>query len=114
MFKEIFLFELKYRFKRPATYLYFALLFLFMFLNIIYGSGPASEKANLNSPYGISQMLIIISIFASLISSAIMGVPAREVIVLGADPDGSLRVRLSDGTERTTATRVPSGDSLAS
>jgi BirA family transcriptional regulator, biotin operon repressor / biotin---[acetyl-CoA-carboxylase] ligase len=27
-----------------------------------------------------------------------------EVIVLGAAPDGSLRVRLPDGTERTTAT----------
>ncbi len=83
MFKEIFLFELKYRFKRPATYLYFGLLFLFMFLNIIYGSGPASEKANLNSPYAISQMLIIISIFASLISSAIMGVPIYRDVEFG-------------------------------
>ena len=28
----------------------------------------------------------------------------EEVVVLGADPDGSLRVRLPDGTERTTTT----------
>ena len=28
MFKEIFLFELKYRLKRPATYIYFGLMFL--------------------------------------------------------------------------------------
>jgi hypothetical protein len=28
----------------------------------------------------------------------------EEVIVLGADLDGSLRVRLADGTERTTTT----------
>lgn len=83
MLQQIFLFELKYRFKRPATYLYFALLFLFMFLNIIYGGGPASEKANLNSPYAISQMLIIISIFGSLMSSAIMGVPVYRDVEFG-------------------------------
>ena len=28
----------------------------------------------------------------------------EEVVVLGADPDGSLRVRLPDGTERRTTT----------
>jgi BirA family biotin operon repressor/biotin-[acetyl-CoA-carboxylase] ligase len=28
----------------------------------------------------------------------------QEIVVLGAEPDGSLRVRLADGTERTTST----------
>ncbi|GAA4452309.1 M1 family aminopeptidase [Nibrella saemangeumensis] len=80
MFAEIFRFELAYRLRRPATYLYGAILFLFTFINIIYGSGPASEKTNVNSPYGIAYMLTIISIFATMISSAVMGVPVYRDI----------------------------------
>ena len=40
MFSEIFLFELKYRLRRPATYIYFGLLFLlgFLFMNIMGGA----------------------------------------------------------------------------
>jgi ABC-type transport system involved in multi-copper enzyme maturation permease subunit len=72
---KIFLFEIKYRMKRPATWAYFAVLFLFGFLTAIYGSTPASEKVLVNSPASIAQMLIIISIFGMLLSSAIMGMP---------------------------------------
>lgn len=75
MFLSIFLFELKYRLKRPATWAYFGILFLFAFTVGIYGSGPASEKTFVNSPHAIATMLAIMSIFQILMASAIMGVP---------------------------------------
>ncbi|GAB3261301.1 M1 family aminopeptidase [Larkinella harenae] len=80
MFWNIFTFELKYRLKRPATYLYGLLLFLYSFLIILYGNGPASEKANVNSPYAISYLLILTSVFATMLSSAVMGVPVYRDI----------------------------------
>ena len=80
MFGEIFRFELAYRLKRPATYLYALILFLFTFLFVIYGSGPASEKTNINSPYAVSQFVVVMTIFGMLVASAIMGVPVyRDV-----------------------------------
>ncbi|GAB3890668.1 ABC transporter permease/M1 family aminopeptidase [Spirosoma agri] len=80
MFTEIFRFELAYRLKRPATYLYALILFLFTFLFVIYGSGPVSEKTNVNSPYAISQFVVVLTIFGMLIASAIMGVPVYRDI----------------------------------
>ncbi|NJO01381.1 MAG: hypothetical protein HC880_06565 [Bacteroidia bacterium] len=80
MFWKIFSFELRYRLGRPATYLYFAILFLFAFLNVIYGGGPSSEKAFVNSAYAISSLLIVLSIFSMLISSAVMGMPVYRDI----------------------------------
>src|SRR5215216_4989076 len=80
MFWKIFLFEIRYRMKRPATYIYFAILFLFAFFIGFFGGGAASEKTYVNSAVWIGQLLIIISIFQMLISSAIMGVPIyREI-----------------------------------
>ncbi len=77
---KIFLFELKYRFKRPATWAYFGVLFLFGFFTAVYGSTPASEKVLVNSPASIAQMLIIISIFGMLLSSAVLGMPVYRDI----------------------------------
>ncbi len=77
---KIFLFEIKYRLKRPATWAYFGVLFLFGFLTAIYGSTPASEKVLVNSPASIAQMLIIISIFGMLLSSAVLGMPVYRDI----------------------------------
>lgn len=75
MFKEIFLFEIKYRFKRPATWAYFGILLIFGLIVSIGGNGPASEKVFVNSPVAIATMLYTISIFGIMLSSAIMGVP---------------------------------------
>ncbi|GAB3732650.1 ABC transporter permease/M1 family aminopeptidase [Spirosoma lituiforme] len=80
MFLEIVKFELAYRLKRPATYLYALILFLFTFLFVIYGNGPASEKTNINSPYAISQFVIVLTIFGMLVASAVMGVPVYRDI----------------------------------
>ncbi|MCA0154501.1 ABC transporter permease/M1 family aminopeptidase [Winogradskyella vincentii] len=80
MFKEIFLFEIKYRFKRPATWAYFGILLIFGLIVSIGGNGPASEKVFVNSPVAIATMLTTISIFGIMLSSAIMGVPVYRDI----------------------------------
>jgi ABC-type transport system involved in multi-copper enzyme maturation permease subunit len=75
MFKDIFLFELKYRFTRPATWIYFLLLMIVPMLLIGFGNTPASEKVFHNAPIVIANLLLLISIFGILIASAVMGVP---------------------------------------
>ena len=80
MFKEIFLFEIKYRLKRPATWAYFGILLIFGLIISIGGNGPASEKVFVNSPVAIATMLSTISIFGIMLSSAIMGVPVYRDI----------------------------------
>ncbi len=80
MFWKIFVFEIKYRIKRPATWAYFGILFLFAFINGIYGDGPASEKVYVNSSYAIGQFLLVMSIFEMLMASAVMGVPVYRDI----------------------------------
>ncbi len=80
MFLEIFSFELKYRLRRPATYIYFALLFLlgFLFINIMGGafkgaSVTTGSKVLVNSPASLAPVILAISFVAVLIISAIMG-----------------------------------------
>lgn len=80
MFKEIFLFEIRYRFKRAATWAYFGILLAFGLFVSIGGNGPASEKVFVNSPIAIATMLSTISIFGIMLSSAIMGVPVYRDI----------------------------------
>jgi hypothetical protein len=80
MFKEIFLFEIKYRFKRPATWAYFGILLLFGLFLSIGGNGPVSEKVFVNSPVAIARIMSLVSIFGIMLSSAIMGVPVYRDI----------------------------------
>lgn len=75
MFKDVFLFELKYRFSRPATWIYFALLLVVPLLLIGFGNTPASEKVYHNSPIVIANLMLLVSLFGILIASAVMGVP---------------------------------------
>ncbi|MCH8316957.1 MAG: hypothetical protein IIA88_00440 [Bacteroidetes bacterium] len=86
MFKEIFLFELKYRFKRPANYIYFGIFFLMTFLAvngmagafkgvvISVGSGGGG-KVLANAPFQINILITLLSYFGILVTSAIMGNP---------------------------------------
>ncbi len=77
MLLEIIRFELKYRFKRPATYLYFAILLLLTlaamttdFVQI----GGAAGQVKINAPTTLANTILIITAFFSMIVSAIMGV----------------------------------------
>lgn len=75
MFLDIFIFELRYRFSRPATYIYFGLLLVAAMLLIGFGNTPASEKVFHNAPIVIANLQLLISLFGILIASAVMGVP---------------------------------------
>ncbi|NAS31052.1 aminopeptidase [Flavobacteriaceae bacterium R38] len=77
MWFQIFKFELRYRRKRPATYIYFAILFLISFLAIstdIVQIGGGTGLVKENAPVTIATMMVIISAVFMMITSAIMGV----------------------------------------
>jgi hypothetical protein len=75
MFRQIFLFELKYRFQRPAAYLYFLFFFAAGFLAFANGALPLQEKEFYNAPAALALYSTVCSIFMMLASSSIMGVP---------------------------------------
>lgn len=83
MFWSIFLFELRYRLKRPATWIYFLIFFLFAFISVSTGSSPASEKVYHNAPWTITNLNITFSMVMMLVCSAIMGVPLYRDIEHG-------------------------------
>lgn len=75
---QITLFEIRYRLNRPATYIYFGILFLISFLIIALPDSSVSEageQLNKNAPYIISQLISGMLIFSSIIVAGIMGVP---------------------------------------
>jgi ABC-2 type transport system permease protein len=75
MFWQIFSFEIKYRLKRPATYIYFLVFFFIAVVCFSTGSTPASEKVFHNSPAVLAQFITLVSMLMMLVCSAIMGVP---------------------------------------
>jgi ABC-type transport system involved in multi-copper enzyme maturation permease subunit len=75
MFWQIFSFELKYRIKRPATYIYFFLFFFLGFLITAAGWSNASEKVFHNAPWTIAYSNALYSMGMMFICSAFMGVP---------------------------------------
>ncbi|MFB0909342.1 MAG: ABC transporter permease subunit, partial [Spirosomataceae bacterium] len=78
MLKEIIRFEFDYRKKRPATYIYFVILFLLCFLAVtsqyVSIGGVAGGQIKENGPFNIAFMTIIMTFFFTFICSAIMGV----------------------------------------
>src|SRR5258708_19644473 len=75
MFSQIFLFELKYRLRRPGVYCCFAAAFLFAFFSFALGTLPVADKQFINSPSILAFFIAVTSMMMMLISSAIMGVP---------------------------------------
>jgi len=75
MFWQIFTFEIKYRLKRPATYIYFFIFFFLAALCFSTGSTPASEKVFHNSPVVLGLFITLFSMLMMLVCSAVMGVP---------------------------------------
>lgn len=77
MWFKILKFELEYRKKRPATYIYFGILFLMAVLTMatdIVQIGGGSGLVKENSPTTIANMMAILSAVMMMITSAIMGV----------------------------------------
>lgn len=86
MFLPILLFELKYRLKRPATWIYFAILFVLAFLLVTAaggGFGPGTDVSiggdgqavKINAPYSVSITITVLSVFGVIIASSLMGNP---------------------------------------
>ena len=78
MFWQIVTFELRYRLKRPATYIYFFLFFGLAFLFVAMPDisfGESGEKLFRNAPVLILQLMLALMMFGSIVCAAIMGVP---------------------------------------
>ncbi len=78
MLREILRFEFDYRKKRPATYIYFGILFVLCFAAVtskfVTIGGVAGGQIKENSPFNLAFMTIIMTFFFTFICSAIMGV----------------------------------------
>ncbi|HTI08670.1 MAG TPA: hypothetical protein VL832_08940 [Puia sp.] len=75
MLLQIFLFEIRYRLRRPAFYVYFVFIFGFSLLSFANGALPVVEKELYNAPVVLALYSSMMSLFLMLVSSAIMGVP---------------------------------------
>lgn len=75
MFSQIFLFEIRYRLRRPAFYIYFLVVFAFAAIGFSQGNFGAADKEVINSPHLLAGFCATMSIFLMLVSSAIMGTP---------------------------------------
>lgn len=81
MFKEIFLYELRYRFKKASTWVYFGGVFLAAFLAVLGAGGvlggnvvigDSSGKVHLNSPLTIYLLCGFMAYFGMMVVSAVM------------------------------------------
>ena len=86
MFLPILLFELKYRLKRPATWIYFLLLFAMAFLLVTaagggFGTGVKvalggdGQTVKINAPFSLNIITAVLSVFGVIIASSLMGNP---------------------------------------
>ncbi len=72
----IYLFELRYLLKRPATWVYFSILFLLGFFFMTTDAvqlGGGIGKVMKNAPYVISQSIVILTFVGSIITTALAG-----------------------------------------
>jgi ABC-2 type transport system permease protein len=75
MFRQIFRFELQYRFRRPAFYVYFFTVLLLTAWGFANGDLPAADKEFLNSPAVLANFMATMSLFLMLVSATFMGTP---------------------------------------
>ena len=83
MFLPIFLFEIRYRLKRPATWIYLGLFFLLGFLLMLGAAGAFGRGAvviggntpnvQANAPGPLNFYVVVLSWFGVLVASALMG-----------------------------------------
>src|SRR5437867_12470977 len=76
MFWHIVRFELKYRFRRVSTYVYFAIWFLMAFFAVSvrqFGPGSLGGKVFVNSPFTIAQLMTSMMALGIIVVSAIFG-----------------------------------------
>ena len=87
MFYEFFIFELKYRLKRPENYIFFLFLFLFSLLGVEFVfQGIDLGLVKKNSPLVIAKTMGAITGLTLIIASMIMGVPILRDTQYGISP----------------------------
>src|ERR1700750_1119429 len=79
MFRQILSFELAYRFRRPATWIFFALLLVASFAamcfdGVTFGAGNIHK----NAPFSIAVMMAFFGMVGMLINSAIFSVAVQR------------------------------------
>ena len=76
MFGQLLTFELRGHFRRPTTWLYFAILFLLTFgilsSDVIQVAG-ALGKVKKNSPYALARAYVVLVTLGQIITSALVG-----------------------------------------
>lgn len=75
MLPEVLRFEIAYRLKKPAIYIYFTMILLFSCLVFMKGFLPLGEDQHINSPASIAQFCSGMTMMMMLVTSAIMSVP---------------------------------------
>lgn len=75
MFSKIFLFEINYKLRRPAVYIYFLLGFVFTALSFAKGAMPLDEDQLINGASALALFTAIMSLMAMVVSSSVMGLP---------------------------------------
>jgi len=83
MFKEIFGFEIRYRLRRPAVYIYFFLVLIFSAFSFAKGDVPRVEKEWIDSPVVLAQFSAIMSLFLMIASASIMGMAIYRDLEFG-------------------------------
>ena len=76
MFGPLFAFELRSHFRRPATWLYVAIMFTLAFFSVSSDAvivGVALGKVKKNSPYTLAQVYAIMLAIGQIITSALVG-----------------------------------------
>jgi ABC-type transport system involved in multi-copper enzyme maturation permease subunit len=76
MFGTLFAFELRSHFRRPATWLYLAIMFTLAFFSVSSDAvvvGIALGKVKKNSPYTLAQVYVITLAIGQIITSALVG-----------------------------------------
>ena len=76
MFGPLFLFELRSHFRRPATWLYLAIMFALAFFSVSTDAvivGAALGKVKKNSPFALAQVYAIVLAIGQIVTSALVG-----------------------------------------
>lgn len=87
MWYEIFKFELRYRLKRPETYIFFLFLFLFSLAGVDFVfNGVELGQVKKNAPLVIAKTMGVITGIFMMLASMIMGVPILRDFQYGTEP----------------------------
>jgi ABC-type transport system involved in multi-copper enzyme maturation permease subunit len=86
MFGLLFAFELRSHFRRPATWLYVAIMFLMAFFAVSTDAvlvGTALGKVKKNSPFALAQLYAIVLAIGQIITSALVGTTVLRDVEAG-------------------------------